>query len=183
MIDILVLTREEAETRVECFKRENQAGYDALRNSLSGSVSELLRTQRYTFVAELSAYVADDVPGKFYFESMAFPFTGWADSYDDIPSLVQGVKDAIRHQTPKNIEALFYTVPTHAAENQCLEPADARESEAFQQYVDSLLPELDSCGVSREEFDQFMNEYQRLSNAVTRGLTEEERKEFIRLYG
>ena len=30
---------------------------------------------------------------------------------------VQGIKDAVKHQTPKNIEAILYTVEDHDTEN------------------------------------------------------------------
>ena len=88
---------------------------------------------------------------------------------------VQGIKDAVKHQTPKNIEAILYTVEDHDAENR-----EWRETgEVIRGFVEGLR--LDKIyGLNRDQsFSQALEE---LKDAGIRGLTEQEREEFVREY-
>src|SRR3989338_7943958 len=119
MAEILVYkTAEEAKKQLEKYERDNREAFEEFEKSFGEGEdrSERLKKQRYFLVAELSAYV-DDGPGRYYYESQHFPFLGWTELYDDIPSLAQGVKNAVKHQTPQNIEPVLYTVRNHDAEN------------------------------------------------------------------
>src|SRR3989338_6018224 len=121
MIEILVFeTSEEAEKALEKYEQQNREAHDGLvklpREKFSERFSEMISRQRYHFVAELAAY-ADDGTGKYYYVSQQFPFLGFTEMYDDITSLVKGIKDAVKHQTPRNIETILYTVKDHSAGN------------------------------------------------------------------
>ncbi len=177
MVEILVYTTEEARAQLSRFRKTNEKAFAELEQH-EGDISARLRLQRYSFVAELAAFV-EDGPGKFYYESRVFPFLGFTDCYNDLPGLVQGIKEAIRLQTPKNIETVLYTVENHDAENQ-VRRRDAEE--LLSEPVEN--PSLgESVELSKEEWDECLQELVTLAGAETRGLNEEERKEFVRLYG
>ena len=176
MVEILVYTTEEARVQLDHFRRSNEAAYATLEQQRF-DISARLKDQRYSFVAELAAFV-EDAPGKYYYESRVFPFLGFTDCYNDLPGLVQGIKEAIRLQTPKNIETVLYTVENHDAENQC----GRRDAEERRRSVENLLFD-EFFGASEEELDQILRGVEEVEGAETRGLTEEERNEFVRLYG
>ena len=95
---------------------------------------------------------------------------GWNVLSDDLQSLVKGIKDAVRHQTPKNIEAILYTVENHNAKNNEMGRA-----------VENLSPE-GSSDFNKEELEVALEEFKKLEKDEERGLTEQERQEFVRLY-
>lgn len=177
MVEILVYnTNEEAKKQLEKYELDNREAFEGFVKHQDESASERLGKQTYFFVAELAAYI-DDWPMKFYFESVAFPFLGQTNLYDDISSLVQGIKDAVGHQTPKNIETILYTVEDHDPKNQELK-RDARESRKI---IENL--HLDRVyDVNKKELDEFLEAFEKLDGAEERGLTEQERQEFVRLY-
>ncbi|MBU0470094.1 MAG: hypothetical protein KKA62_04350 [Nanoarchaeota archaeon] len=170
MVEIEVYkTAKEAKKLLEKYEQDNREAFEGFVKHQGESASERLGKQTYYFVAELGAYV-DDNPEKFYFESVAFPFLGWNSLHDDIKSLVQGVKDAVRHQTPKNIEAILYTVDDHDAKNNEMKGA-----------VENLSPE-GAYGFDKEELEKSLEVFEKLEKDEERGLTEQERQEFVRLY-
>ncbi|MBI2667057.1 hypothetical protein HYX13_05585 [Candidatus Woesearchaeota archaeon] len=181
-------TAEEAKKKLEHYELDNREAFDGFVKSRGKSCSELLNGQTYFFVAELSAFV-EDGPEKFYFETVAFPFLEDVGFYDDIKSLAQGVKEAIRYQTPKNIETVLYTVKNHD------------EPEGFNVKVDGItkyIKNLSQDGLNDEEkeelyrdldeackenLDGLLQECRNLHEITkVRGLTEQERDEFVKLY-
>lgn len=137
MVEILVYeTSKEAEQELEKYKRDNEAAFEKLKQN-SRKISSLLKSQRYCFVAELAAYV-DNKPGKYYYQSVMHPFNEFTELCDNIPSLVEEVKKAIKHQTPYNIGTVLYTVKNHNQENQ-----EARErAEESKEFAKTLPMKL-----------------------------------------
>lgn len=177
MVEIKVYkTAKEAKQQLEKYELDNREAFEGFVKRQGESASERLGKQTYYFVAELAAYV-DDKPEKYYFESAAFPFLGWNSLHDDIQSLVRGVKDAVRHQTPKNIETILYTIENHAQENQ-----ETRErAKESRESLDSL-PVDEAYFTDKEEQDYFLNQLVEAMSTQERGLTEQERQEFVKLY-
>ena len=180
MAEILVYkTAEEAKKQLEKYERDNREAFEEFEKSFGEGEdrSERLKKQRYFFAAELAAYV-DDGPGRYYYESQHFPFLGWTELYDDIPSLAQGVKNAVKHQTPKNIETILYTVRDHDAENK-----EMKELAEESRMIAENLPSEGIYGVDKKELSDFLEEFRKLESSPVRGLTKQERQEFVRLYG
>ena len=152
MIEILVYkSDEEAKKQLEKYGEDNRKAFEEFTKSQGDDPSEILKRQTYFFVAELASFV-DDEYESFYFESVAFPFVGHTGVYNnDISSLVQGVKKAVKNQTPKKIKPVLYTVEDHNIKNK-----EMKKNGVLQMFVGSYLEE--------------------------RGLTEQERQEFVRLY-
>ena len=152
------------------------------------SASERLGKQTYFFVVELAAYV-DEGPDKFSFESVVFPFLEDAGCYDNIQSLADGVKEAVRHQTPKNIETVLYTVKNHDDPNGFEVKVDGitkyiknlSQDNLNDEEKAELYKDLDEVG--KEDLDGLLQELRDMQERhQTRGLTELERLEFVRLY-
>ncbi|MDP3640077.1 MAG: hypothetical protein Q8R53_02645 [Nanoarchaeota archaeon] len=179
MVEILMYeTPEEAETALEQWREANAKAFKELEKSVNPS--SLLRTQRYVFIAALAAYV-DNNPAKYYYEAQ-HPFLGETNLYDDIASLVQGVKDAVKRQTPQNIETVLYTVENHEAENETVK----RETETYSRYARMALYEDHaddpSESVPPKDIEEYVRALEEVGAAPVRGLSEQERQEFIRLY-
>ncbi|MDP4039171.1 MAG: hypothetical protein Q8P57_01145 [Candidatus Pacearchaeota archaeon] len=189
MVEIKVYeTIEEAKQHLERYEQNNREAFDGFVKRQGESASERLGKQTYFFVAELAAYV-DDGPDQFYFESVAFPFLEDADLYGDVQSLADGVKEAVRHQTPKNIETILYTVRNHDYPEgfevkvdgvtkyvKNLSPDELNEEDREELYKD-----LDEVG--KENLNGLLQELRKLQEGhQTRALTDKERQEFVRLY-
>lgn len=189
MVEIKVYeTAEQARQQLGEYERDNREAFGGYVKRQGESASERLGKQTYFFVAELTAYV-DEGPDKFYFESVAFPFLKNCNHYDDIQSLADGVKKAVRHQTPKNIETILYTVKNH------------NEPEGFNVKVDGITKHIKNLSqdwlddkekeelyrdlgeVGKEDLDGILQELRDMQERhQTRGLTEQERQDFVRLY-
>ena len=179
MVEIFVYeTPEEAEEAIKQWREANLNSFKELEQS--DDTSALLRTQRYAFIAELAAY-GDENPDRYYC-SADYPFQGETDCYDDIASLVQGVKDAVRRQTPMNIETVLYTIENHDVENE----KNRREVEACSRYAKMALyedyAENPSEAVPPKEIEEYLRDFNEVGDSSIRALTEQERQEFIRLY-
>ncbi|HLC88556.1 MAG TPA: hypothetical protein VJG49_00830 [Candidatus Nanoarchaeia archaeon] len=103
--------------------------------------------------------------------------------------MADGVKEAVRCQTPKNIETVLYTIRNHD------EPEGFNvEVNGITKYIknlsqnglnneekEELYRDFDEAG--KEDLDGLLQELRNLDEShKTRGLTEQERKEFVRLY-
>ncbi len=179
MVEIFVYgTLEEAETALKQWKEANAHAFKEFERAKNPAA--LLRSQRYAFIAELAAY-GDEHPGRYYFNA-DYPFQGETDCYDDIASLVQGVKDAVTRQTLKNIETVLYTVVNHDAENE----KNRRDVEASSRFAKMVLyedyAENPSEAVPPKEIEEYLRDFNEIGNSFIRALTEQERQEFMRLY-
>lgn len=184
MVEILAYkTAEEAKQQLKKYKLDNKKANEELVKQQGESFSERLKKQTYLFVAELGAYV-DDEPEKFYFESVAFPFLGWNDLCNDIQSLVQGVKDTVRLQRRQrpNIETILYTVEDHNAKNMKFKK-DAGESRkiAEENWSSDGTYGDERFDISKE-WDKMLESLEDIENTDERGLTKQEREEFVKLY-
>lgn len=192
MLEIKVYeTAEEAHKQLEKYEQDNREAFEGFVKRQGESASKRLGKQTYFFVAELATYV-DEGPEKFYFESVVFPFLEDAGFYDDIQSLADGVKEAVRNQTPKNIETVLYTVRNHDEEDQLIKVkvegitkrvnlSQFVNDELNNEDKEELYQDLDEVG--KEGLDHLLQELHNLQEITkTRGLTEQERQEFVRLY-
>lgn len=167
-------TEDEANQQLKQYLDHNTEAFKEYEEH-EGDLSDILKKQTYYFVAELASFV-DDGPGKYYYDSVAFPFFGHTDLYDDIPSLVQGIQHTINHQTPRNIEAILYTVENHDERNQECK----KEAEESRKFAENLTPE--ETYIDKKELDEFLQEVETLESIEVRGLNLEERTEFETLY-
>ncbi len=175
-------TAEEAQRSLEKYDKDNREAFEGFIKSQGQDPYERLKRQKYFFVAELAAYT-DDLPDRYYYESQHFPFLGFTESYDSLSSLVQGVKDAVRHQVPQNIEAILYTVTDHSSENQ-ESKKNAEEgrkiAKEYQSHDGAYGDEFHD--IPKEEVDGMLDSLADIEGAGIRGLTEAEREEFVKLY-
>ncbi|HLC97619.1 MAG TPA: hypothetical protein VJC21_02465 [Candidatus Nanoarchaeia archaeon] len=179
MVEIFVYkTSEEAEEAIKQWREANLNSFKELEQSEGPSL--LLRSQRYVFIAELAAY-SDENPDRYYYNA-DYPFQGETDCYDDIASLAQGVKDAVRRQTPRNLELVLYTIDNHDAENE----RNKREIEACSRFARMTLyedyAENPSEAVPPKKIEEYLRYFNEVGNSSIRALTEQERQEFVRLY-
>ena len=167
MVAILVYqTPEEAERELKRYDEHNielneeyNDEYHKCKGNISDRLNEL-KSKKYYFVAELAAF-----PNEYIFSASSFLFEGQNGSSKDISSLVQGVNDTIKrlNNTRPTIEAIFYTVQNHDEHNQ----VNGERSEGVRRVMEILFEYPRSLGVFAGE---------------ARGLTSQERKEFVRLY-
>jgi len=103
--------------------------------------------------------------------------------------LADGVKEAVRHQTPKNIETVLYTVKNHDDPNGFEVKVDGitkyiknlSQDNLNDEEKAELYKDLDEVG--KEDLDGLLQELRDMQERhQTRGLTELERLEFVRLY-
>ncbi len=175
-------TAQEAKKQLEKYELNNREAFEGLVKRQGESASERLGKQTYFFVAELAAYVDNKVP-LFSFESEAFPFLGHSGFYKGISSLVQGVKNAVRQQTPKNIEVILYTTE----EKNYIKGLTKKEKrEIILSYLESLaneeIDELDEMTIRDIKKLDELNKLENERPEMKRGLTKQEVDEFVRLY-
>ena len=99
------------------------------------------------------------------------------------------MKEAVRHQTPKNIETILYTIRNHdypegfevKIDGVTIYVRNLSPDELNEEDREELYNSLDEIG--KENLDGLLHELRNLQEShQTRGLTEQERQEFVRLY-
>ena len=114
MIEVLVFeTPEEADKYLEPYQKHNKADFEKFKDH-KGNFVDLLKEQKRYFATELSAGVKDE----YFLRTTLFPFHGHNELFDDLSSLVEGVKMLVDYKSSYNIEPIFYTVNDHSKENQ-----------------------------------------------------------------
>ncbi|MBU4352295.1 MAG: hypothetical protein KJ939_04395 [Nanoarchaeota archaeon] len=139
-----------------------------------------LRNQNWYFVAELMVY-----DSQYHSSATSFPFQGVNGphgvpfcSHKSLSSLVQGIKSTIEGLSGNypTIESIFYTFQNHNEHNQAMGEVTAEIKK---------IPFDDSLNLTKEEFDRMTKEYFKslgFFEGEVRGLTEQEREEFVQLY-
>jgi len=178
MLEVLVFdTPEEASVQLAEYEKHNNAVREILQKR-EKPIEEIFRENKQYFALELIASLSD-----YAVRSTVLPFK-YDGLFDDLLSLVEGVKTKLNHYKVYNLEPVFYTVKDHSQENQetnelfkgvkplklvkdlahFFETDITDFSRLPETEIPQEFPEINEMGLSPAEIEEFKELYHKLSS-------------------